>query len=552
MTRYNPYTGSDPTYSDDIGRELVRQAENPKSPFNVSLSATIEAEVAESTATAVPPLVTDALAKDPTVAAQFTTAGTGDELTAIQAWLNTPAPLGVKRLVGSASVSSTLTIPAGVYLDASAATITQTGTLRPTFWAKAGATLVGATIVGRGAVEWVNNSSVYAACGVQVTQDDTNVTIRNVTVRNMAGAGVYAPTAPRGLSVLDCHFAGVGSPTIPATTGQFGGGIVVNNNGTTNLTVRGGSITGFAQGINTGTLAGFYIGGGLHIHDIPGQHALYLGSVSDGTISGVFIDGIQLEGIKAQVSDASAADGAGVTIGDITMRNVGSHGVHLANTQTTKGANRLRRVVIHDVTVHHTTAGGGDDINLEYVNNVTVHDCHGTGGARGISALGCAGLNLHHNRHAAFTQSGITLTDVTDSDIDHNRLTDGATTNNVNSEFGIMTQGATTADLRFTGNKITDAAGNTKYAVYVAAGDLTTMSFINNRASGMTDYGFRSAVTTSTALWVGNDLAGALGRFANVPTNAGAIADTTGATLTALEAEVNKLKARMRQTFTVN
>jgi hypothetical protein len=209
-------------------------------------------------------------------------------------------------------------------------------------------------------------------------------------------------------------------------------------------------------------------------------------------------------------------------------------------------------VSIHDVVINHATAGNGHDVLLEYVNGATVHDVVGQGGQRGIYALGCSGVKIHHNRIVGATRSGIALTSCTDSDVDHNRIVDVATANTVSDEYGIFVSGSTSANLRFLGNKITDAAANAQYCVYVAGGDLTTMSFANNTGSGASDYGFRSAVTTNTALWNSNDLAGASGRFFNVPTNAANIADTSGATLTALETEVNKLKARMRTFFVMN
>jgi len=477
-------------------------------------------------------------------------AGAGDQTARLTALLAAPAPLGVKQLIGSFTISGTPAVPASTYVDGSAATITQTASLTPALSVGSGSTVHGLTIVGKG-TDWVNNSTVYAAAGFSLAASSTDVTIENCTITGMAGAGVYSATAPTRLRVLDCRFSGVGSPTIPASTGQYSAGVVINANGATDLTIRGGSIKDFAQGIVTGSVAGVSITGVGRISAV-GQHAIYLGSVTKGVISGVRIDGTGLEGIKVQISDASPTHTDGLTIADVVMDSLGSHGVHLANTETVPGTHMARRVTIHDVVTNHTTAGNGHDVVLEYADGATVHDCIGNGGQRGIYALGCTAVKIHHNRTVGATKSGIALTSCTDSDVDHNRIVDVATANTVSDEYGIFVSGASSANIRFFGNRITDAAGNMQYCVYVAGGDLTTMAFANNTGSGASDYGFRSAVTTNAALWNSNDLAGTSGRFFNVPPNAANVANTTGATLSALETEVNKLKQRMRDFYVMN
>lgn len=473
----------------------------------------------------------------------------GDDLVALNAYLSDGID-SVKRIVGEFTISNEIVVPAGVIADFTDSVITQTSLKTASIRANVGSTIIGANIVGVGASDWVNTSAVYAACGVLVTGD--NVTIRNLKVTNIAGAGVYLAVAYNNITIIDCIFEGVGSPTIPAGVGgQYSGGVVINNSGANNLTVKGGSISGFAQGIVTGNIFGSFIGGGIKI-STAGQHGIYFASAVNCVISDVIINGTGLEGIKIQIQDLEGIDSDNVIISNVVMTNLGSHGVHFANVQTTP-SNRNKKILIHDVSVSHKTNGAGSGILIEHGDDVIIHDCISLNSNFGISLFTCNRVNAHHNKITKSTLNGIQINIVTDSDFDNNRIIGAGVANNASSgEDGIFVAGAASANLRFINNKITEVDGNTRFGFYIAAGDLTTMQFINNLCYGVTDYGFRSAVTTSTKVWLNNDLIGTLGRFFNVPTNAGAIADTSGATLTALETEVNKLKARLRSINSVN
>lgn len=436
---------------------------------------------------------------------------------------------------GSVAPSSSVTI------NADTASFFQLDSLRSTFVMPAGSSFSGGRIVGKG-TDWVNTTAVYAASAIVVA--GANVSVSGVKAESMAGAGVYMATPHSGMRVIDCDFTGVGSGVIPASTGQYSGGVVLNTNAVTDFVIRGGRFSGFAQGIVTGTVFDFFIGGGLQV-SAAGQHGVYLGAADGGTLSGLLVDQVPLQGIKVQLSNSTAVETDLLTIGDVAIRGNGSHGILVTNVDTSPTVYN-RRVSIHDVVIEHAVGGGGDSISIDAVNNVVVHDVVGVGGWRGIRAQRGSGLNLHHNTFSGYAKSGIFLNDVTSSDVDSNVLRDGSTLNDAAEEYGIDVRGATSAELRFANNHVVDAAGNTKYGVYVLAGDLTTMSFIGNQSRGVSDYGFRSATTTSTRLWLGNDLGGTLGKFFNTPTNAANVADTSGAALAALEAEVNKLKARMR------
>jgi hypothetical protein len=433
-----------------------------------------------------------------------------------------------------------------IHIDAKHSIFTQLDSLKATFNLPAKSSLTGGKIIGKG-TDWVNTSAVYAASGIAISGND--VVIRDVRVENMAGAGVYVPVANTGLQVIDCFFDGMGSPTIPASTGQYSGGIVFGADNVSDFIVRGGRFRKFAQGIVTGSVNNFFIGGGLEL-SATGQHGLYLSAVNGGTVSGVRINGSALQAVKAQIYNSAAVDSHLFTIGDVVIRDNSSHGILLTNVDVPP-VSYTRRAVIHDVMIEHAAGSSGDGVALLGVSNVSVHDVIAMGGRRGLRATDSNNLDVHHNDFSNYQTSGMNLSSVTDSNFSYNSFRNGSTTNEAAEEFGVLVGGVSN-NLRFSHNRITDSASNTKYAFYIAAGDIATMSFAHNIASGLSDYGYRASAATATKMWVGNELSGALGEFFNTPTNATAIADTSGAALATLETEVNKLKARMREIGIVN
>lgn len=469
----------------------------------------------------------------------------GDQTSAINTFLSLTTSLGIKRLIGNYSVSGTLTIPNGVYVDATNAVFTQTGSMKSTFLLGANSRLVGGSIIGKGASEWVNTSAVYAACGVFVNGD--NIIVKDVHVSNMAGAGVYSSSPASNLTIKDCYFTGVGAPTImPGLGGQYSAGVAINNSNSTNIKISGGNIEGFAQGIVIGSVSKLFIGGGISISS-SGQHCIYLSSLVSGTISNIILNGAGLEGVKVQISDTSPYDSDSIVIGDIVMANIPSHGVHIANAQASP-INHAKNIVIHDIVVKHGAGSVGSSFILEYANNVTIHDVVANGGNTSLDIRNSDKIKVHDTDFSGTNNSPVALNSVTNSQINVSAK-DCCVAANSATQFGIYVTGAS-SNLKFRACDIQDSTTNTLYAIYIASGDLTTMRFVDNFSSGV-QYGFRSATTTNTAIWIGNDLNGSVGRYFNQPTNAGPIADTSGATLAALETEVNKLKARMRLTFDI-
>jgi len=459
------------------------------------------------------------------------------------------APLSIR---GNFNLTGAAVVPtAPVIVDASDATLNQLDNLRPTIILSSDSVWRGGKIVGKG-TDWVNTSAVYDASGIRIDANATNVVIDSLTVVNMSGAGIDARTSGEGLNVINCNLSGVGSTIIPAQTGQWGGGVVMFDNG--RFRIVGGRIKDFAQGIVTGYVHDFFVGGGIEISS-AGQHGIYFGSVQRGTVSGARIVNVPLQGIKSQMWTPEN-DTDLYTIGDLVIVNPGSHGILLTNVQTVSPHTlKHRRVVIHDVVLDMGSSTG-DGINLRDIGSVDIHDFMIKGGNVGIRAFGSAtdtsvNLRVHHGNIRNTLRSALNIVGLTDSSFTHISIIDCATLADAADKFGLILGGANSARIKIYNLDISDAAGNTQYAIYASAGDQSSYEFGFNNATGMSDYGFRSA-GGAVKLWVANDLNGVSGKFFNVPANAAAIADTSGATLVALETEVNKLKQRLRDIKIVN
>lgn len=448
----------------------------------------------------------------------FYTSGSGDERAAINVFLSAPTPKGAKRIVGSASVDGSLIVPANTVLDLSQATITQLGTLRPILTLGGNCTVQGGRLVGNG-TDWLDSSTVYGAAGIFIPAGASGCILDGVKVSNMAGAGVLFTVGLSGARIVNCDLSGVGSDIIPVGVGgRCSGGVVFNNNGFSDITISGGSIKDFAQGIVGGEITNLYVGGGIKISTV-GQHGIYFAAASNTVLSHIRMDSIALEGIKLQLTESSATDTDRVVISDVVMKSVGSHGVHLANVDPTAPTVQARRVSIHDVVVTHSALGSGDDILIEYSSDVTVHDVIGYNGMRGLRASNSARLKVHDNEFCNTNGSGIHLSGISDSDFNDNRVVNPAHALTAGDKFGIYVA-SSSADLRFMGNRVTDASGNMQYGIYVADVDATSMQFLNNKASGASDFGFRMDRLSLVATWANNNLKGTLGQFYNTPPNA--------------------------------
>jgi hypothetical protein len=471
---------------------------------------------------------------DAHVGPTLVSAGTGDQTAALNAFLAASSPAGVKRLIGDFTISGSLAVPSDTHLNGTRATITQTANLTPVFVVNNATNVRIQNVKALGKTsDYTNGNGVYTAAAVRVLGTSSDVQIDGCVFLGMAGAGVYLAGTTSSVRVRNCRMTGAGPTYITGTSFNYSGGIVTET-GATKWQATGNDISGFAQGIVTGDNMQDIVVTGNYIHDIPGQHGLYLETVNGAVISGNIVRSCALLGMKIQVGALGVNDADAVTISDNVFTSVGAQGILLTNPVAGSTA-KLRRISVTG-NVIRTAAGNGIEANncvgLHVSDNI-MYDV-----ANGIQINTSQGVEVFDNRVNKTTANGITLTDVTDAILDTNRILDPSSSNLATAEFGIQIAGSTSADLTLRHNKITDTLGNMRYGVYVSAGDQTTMDFIGNRSTGATDYGFRGVASTACREWRDNDFQGTTARHLNAPTSGagrlapqayGTAAPTTGA-----------------------
>ena len=107
-----------------------------------------------------------------------------------------------------------------------------------------------------------------------------------------------------------------------------------------------------------------------NIHDIPGQHGLYIQSGSRTVIMGNAIRNCGLNGIKFQLQASATADSYGLTITGNTVDTTGDQGIILTTTD-----NSVARM-FYDVTVVGNTVRNpaSSGIYLDAVSRATIRE----------------------------------------------------------------------------------------------------------------------------------------------------------------------------------
>lgn len=264
--------------------------------MNDAIAASRVASEAEAAATYATQTALDAL--KPTNGAraigqgelsQITAAG-GDETTRLNDWLAATSPLGVKQLIGDFTISGPLTVPAGTYVDASAATIAQSSAVASTLMVGDRCTVVGGTITSPAVFDGSNTEWTYAV--VHITGRDC--TVRGVRLVNVPRVGIGAKNTDGTTRVLDCIIEGnypAGAWT-EVETGHLGIALDPGADAS-RLIARGNTITSCVQGVflgnyGTGTSIGTIVAGnvfeGCHNHAVYGSAGIRYAKVTGNTI----------------------------------------------------------------------------------------------------------------------------------------------------------------------------------------------------------------------------------------------------------------------------
>ena len=496
-------------------------------------------------------VVTDAL-YPPIAIKPLAPAATGTDLTALQAFLTANTGKSVALRQGAAyTISGTLNVGAGTRIDCQNATITQAANLTPIFTATAidGFTVRDGRFVGK-TTDYADTTATYPSAVIRATTGSKNIRLLDCDVRGFAGPAVYA-SGVTGLVVSGNKIIGVGNGggagtyVFVAAVSKDNAGIIMDG-ATATTWITDNDISWTCQGILGGLGTDIHINEN-QIHDIGGQHGIYLNNTLGLHITGNIIRRTAAQGIKIQLSTPGNGDCTDVIISENIVNTVVGSAVHLV-VGSTSGTDRFRRVKVID----NVGYGTADGITVQLadgfeVRGNTVRSCTGAGVRVEDCVNGVVADN--HTRDTAnqgvMVNGSVTIAVIPGANIRvaRNRMMEPATANGSTSEFGISTSGC--SDMRFEDNWITDANGNMRYGIYVAGGTQTTMDFIDNRVTGATDYGFRGVASTACRAFRGNSFSGTLGPILNLPTGFAAIAAPTAPSAAYVQAEAASMKTAM-------
>lgn len=414
---------------------------------------------------------------------QGLTADTGDQTAAINDWLADTSPFGIKQLIGTTSISAGLQVPAGTYFDISKAHITQLGDNKSHVVMGSNSTLYGGTLVGKGS-DYVSGAS-GAGVGININ-GASNVEVNGTTVTNVSGHCINVIGATNAkfsrmtvVGVPDLITAGDGSPC---------DGFFIDNN-SSQITIDDCNISGVCQGIIGGLTVTHLTITDTKIHDVVGQHGMYVQNGVGLHLSGLDIWNTNLDGCKVQIHDTLGVDAVGISISDITLNSVGSNGLILINTDTNlSGGWKFKAVTINNVSAVNCSRGvylssvwGADVSNISVLNctgdAITVLDCQNIQGSNWVvDTAGRLGIRFTNQSGAAtdrISLSGVRI---------HNAGNNGETSN----VYGIqLVQGS-----NITLDRTIVTANNAKmqYGLYVASAndDQATLIIRNSEFSGAT------------------------------------------------------------------
>lgn len=474
-----------------------------------------------------------------------TPAGTiTEQTTALQAAITDAAAAGAPLAIrGDFSVNNGLTVPGKTTLDGRHGKITQTDKSRHGLRLADGATgvrLLGLTLRGDPSF-YTNTSAVYSATGVAVPAGAGDVKVWECDIRGFAGAGVRALPGAGEVNVQWCTIVGPDATLITSRAFNYGAGLGFPVTGS-QWSAEFNDISGYAQGIVTADGQKNFRIIGNRIHDIPGQHGMYLEQVNNGVIANNVVWNTGVQGMKIQIEEPEYGDSNMVSIHDNVFRDTGSTAILLTEIR----GNPIRHVgfTIHDNLIRNAAGTG---IHVLYGTGGNIHDnvIDGTTHA-GLHVRDSTQFSVHHNRIRNAGLNGLQLENATDFEAGFNRVINPVQAGGTGLAGIRVERVSSNGVLR--GNRVSDSTGKMAYGVIATAEvDLSTMEFYDNRATGATAQGFRaSSGSVPVRGFRGNHFEGAAGPYSGRPSNFPLNEDTTGATLAALETEINELKATLR------
>lgn len=185
--------------------------------------------------------------------------------------------------------------------------------------------VIGASLVGVGVEKpWSTDPTPYNGVAAVYVSNCADVLLRDARITNHAGGGIVLDGACDKVRILDSTIVGMGAERI--RKGESGCDAAIagtaNSIAKTGIVVRGNDISGHAFGL---LLPGDMdaIIEGNHIHDIPGQHGIYLTRGGNLVVASNVIQRCALIGAKVQQQTAEHLDPV-ITITGNTVLDCGS------------------------------------------------------------------------------------------------------------------------------------------------------------------------------------------------------------------------------------
>jgi hypothetical protein len=359
-----------------------------------------------------------------------------------------------------------------------------------------------------------SNSTTNIANAIHLigTELSSDVTVRDCRFNNFGYAAIYFDNV-EDFRIEDNIIVGTGNTSVPAG-GNYQFGISISTHAARGV-IAGNDISGTAQGIITAKDFKDLTIAGNTIHDIPGQHGMYLGQGDNLVVMGNLIRAVNYQGIKLQQEAVHTSISQTVVIANNAVYDTGSHGILITNTDPAQTYNTFEVTVTGNVINRSTDVTGDAGIDIISVHNVIVANNVVRGGGFGVYASNVTDAAIQNNYIHHTNRTGIHLTgaDSARVHIERNIVRNPGQANIAGVNCGIyINRGATVI---VDGNRVSDSEAIHLYGIFVV-NDPTSTSDVhlrNNVCSGSSSNSIRFNTSATAIAEFHNNMYETLGNY---------------------------------------
>ena len=435
----------------------------------------------------------------------------GDQSQQLNAFLADPSLSGVRRIVGTAQVASTVTVPAGVAVDMRQGVMQQLTDNTTALTLAGGARVEGGRFVGK-ATDMVSGTGSHtpSSIGVRVAGAGAARTfIEGVTVEGFP-CGIYADRAPY-LTIEGAMLFGpdgINGVSVPKDDGW--NVAVYLNAQCADATVRDLRMEGWGVGFTSSMDADRLTLSGLRIRNIKGQHGVYLENATGLLVDDVQGDTVALNLVKLQFGATTPADGLAPVLTNISGTSIGDAVLMVTQTSTNLlTAKKFQAAAISNIAgancgrvLYAASIQGGTITGVSGFNTanamftlVDVQDVT----ASGITSRRSGKQGIMVGQAAGSATSRVTIKGA--------RIHNPGDAGIAGTTYGVYVAPEAAAS-SITIDDVHTSADNGKmqYGVYVVTGDTSTLRVRNCASRGHTARAFQlPAGTTTVGEWSNND-----------------------------------------------